>query len=193
VILHPIVEAASSGQLPDWASAGRARRAHMERVGELLDAWAAELGLGTEERGRWRAAGWLHDVLRDQDPEVLRPQVPGRFRSYPGPILHGPAAAAKLRAEGVEDDELLDAVSFHTIGDAGLGRLGRALYAADFLEPGRSSSLAWRSELRDRMPAEMDAVLLELVESRVAYLTGAGRPVLPETAAFLARLESEGQ
>jgi len=178
---HALVESAAQGRLPDWAVAGGERRAHMARVAALLGEWADALGLDVVDRMRWRAAGHLHDTLRDERPEALRPQVPERFRLLPGPLLHGPAAAERLREAGVADDELLHAIAFHTIGDAGLRGLGRALYAADFLEPGRAFLSDWRAELRARMPLELDAVLGEIVRARIENLLARGSPVLPET------------
>jgi HD superfamily phosphohydrolase YqeK len=178
---HALVAEAADGRLPPWAVAEPERRAHMGRVAELMDEWAGKLGLGSVDRVRWRAAAWLHDALRDEDPDALRALVPERFRSFPGPLLHGPAAAARLTAEGVRDQEILDAVAFHTLGDAGLGPLGRALYAADFLEPGRTFLNEWRGGLRARLPEEIDAVLVEILRARIEHLLERPSTVFPET------------
>jgi len=68
---HPPVSAAAAGRLPRWAAAGEERRAHMARVAALLEAWARDLGLGNRDILRWRAAGYLHDALRDASPRRL--------------------------------------------------------------------------------------------------------------------------
>ncbi len=162
----------------------------MARVAELLDAWAAEFGLPDGERARWRAAGWLHDALRDADPEVLRPRVPPDRQGLPGAVLHGPAAAERLRIDGVDDGEFLRAVACHTIGSHRLRRLGRALYAADFLEPGRDFEPEWRAGLRDRMPHALDDVVREIVQARIRYLVQRGIELLPDTVAFWNALAS---
>src|SRR5690606_32451701 len=159
--LHERVVDAADGRLPEWAEAGPTRRAHMDRVATLLDGWGRALGLPAQDRARWRAAGWLHDALREADPELLRPRVPDDMRALPGAALHGPAAAARLRAEGVEDEPLLDAIAYHTVGHPSLDTLGRALYVADFLEPGRTLLPEWREELRGRMPMELEDVTRE--------------------------------
>lgn len=191
--LHSIVRDASDGRLPDWAVAGPERRKHMERVAELLGAWADTLGLDAEEGARWRAAGLLHDALRDADPEALRPRVPPELAALPGSLLHGPAAAERLRVDGVEDGELLRTIAYHTVGSADFRRLGRALYAADFLEPGRPYLPDWRAELRGRMPGELDAVVLEIVRSRIRHRLDLGRSVLPRTLDFWNRLVEESR
>ena len=186
--LHPTVVRAGSGQAPGWAVAGEERRAHMERVASLLRVWAEELELSRRDVIRWTALGWLHDALRDASPEELRPRVEVGLRDLPPELLHGPAAAARLREEGVEDDDLLRAVRYHTLGHPELDRMGRALYAADFLEPGRSLLPEWRAVLRARMPHELDPVVREIVDVRVEHLLARQGSVRPETRAFQRRM-----
>ncbi|HYJ79670.1 MAG TPA: HD domain-containing protein [Longimicrobiaceae bacterium] len=183
--LAPLVRAAAEGLLPKWARASAKRRAHMERVAGLMRGWARELGLADAEVRRWAAAGWLHDALRDAEPDELRPQVPKGFRALRGKVLHGPAAAERLAGEA--DEELREAVRWHTLGSPRFRTLGRALYLADFLEPGRPfapETEAWRR----RMPHELDAVLREVVDSRVRHVERGGGAVHPETRAFHASL-----
>ncbi|HEX6751617.1 MAG TPA: HD domain-containing protein [Longimicrobium sp.] len=189
--LSPLVRDAAEGRLPDWTRAKPTRREHMARVAALMREWATELGLGDDEVARWAAAGYLHDALRDADPDELRPLVPAEFRELPGKLLHGPAAAERLAGDA--DDELLDAVRCHTLGCPRFRTLGRALYLADFLEPGRTFAPEWTEQLRRRMPREMDAVLREVVESRIGHVMRGGGTVHPETKAFHAQVEAEAR
>jgi HD superfamily phosphohydrolase YqeK len=178
------VERAARGELPAWAVVGPRRRAHIARVAALLDDWAISLGVPSEERARWQAAAWLHDALRDAPSRDLRPLCPPVVRDLPGPLLHGPAAAEKLRAEGVTDSLLLNAVAYHTVGCADFGDVGRALYLADFLEPGRGFEPLWRASLRARMPHRLEDVLREVAGARIAHLVEVGKMIRPETIAF---------
>jgi HD superfamily phosphohydrolase YqeK len=178
------VERAARGELPAWAVVGPRRRAHTARVASLLDEWAISLGVPSEERARWQAAAWLHDALRDAPSRDLRPLCPPVVRDLPGPLLHGPAAAEKLRAEGVTDSLLLNAVAYHTVGCADFGDVGRALYLADFLEPGRGFEPLWRASLRARMPHRLEDVLREVAGARIAHLVEVGKMIRPETIAF---------
>lgn len=180
--LSPLVRAAARGELPDWARASEKRRAHIARVAGLMGDWADSLGLPDDERTRWLATGWLHDVLRECPPDELRPLVPEAFRALPGKLLHGPAAAERLAGDA--DPEMLDAIRYHTLGSARFGTLGRALYLADFLEPGRRYEPEWTASLRARMPGDMDAVLREVVQARVAHVQESGSTLHPETQAF---------
>jgi 2-amino-4-hydroxy-6-hydroxymethyldihydropteridine diphosphokinase len=184
VSAHALVERAARGELPAWAEAHDARRAHMARVAALMGSWSEELGLPEMEQVRWLAVAWLHDVLRDADPEGLRRHVPRDASLLPGFLLHGPATAERLRAAGVDDEEILGAVAYHTLGHPSLGTLGKALYAADFLEPGRDLLNDWRDALRARMPEDLGDVVRELVSARIVHLVERGSPMRPETVAF---------
>jgi 2-amino-4-hydroxy-6-hydroxymethyldihydropteridine diphosphokinase len=189
--LQPAELSAARGQLPTWARTTLTRRAHIARVAALMETWARALDVGDTEVLRWAAAAWLHDSLRDEDPEVLRPNVSPEERDLPGPVLHGPAAAAHLK--GQVDPRVAAAVRYHTIGHPSLDRLGRALYLADFLEPGREFAVDWRASLTARMPHDLDDVLVEVVAARVGHLLERRNPIRPETAAFWSAIVSEGR
>ena len=190
--LHPLVEAASRGEFPDFTQAGPERRRHMSRVGELLRSWAQARGASEPEVARWAAAGYLHDTLRDADPDELRPLVDGAFVDYPGKVLHGPAASRLLAEQGVGDEGLLHAIAYHTLGSPGFTEIGLALFAADFLEPGRKMREGWRGKLRRRVPKDLEKVVKEILEARLRHLLERGRPLRAETVAFWNRM-TEGQ
>lgn len=185
----PLIVRAADGILPSWAQAGASRRRHMTRVSNLMRDWAVVRGEREPEVVRWAALGHLHDVLRDGEPGELREMLNGEFADLPGPLLHGPAAAGRLAREGVRDEGLLRAVAFHTLGHPALDTAGVALYAADFLEPGRTAQAEWRASLRRRMPGELNAVALEVAVARAKHLGDAGGNLRPETSAFLEALE----
>ncbi|TVP57321.1 MAG: HD domain-containing protein [Gemmatimonadales bacterium] len=179
-----ILRDAAEGRLPDWAVAGKSRRRHMERVAGLLDEWADARQLGAEERVRWRAAGFLHDVLREATPSDLRPRVPVQLRALSGPLLHGPAAAERLRDEGVGDEAFLRAIAFHTIGHPDFDALGQALYCADYLEPGRRDPEGWKAKRRARFPKRPDFVTFEVLRARIRTILEAERRLPDATVAF---------
>jgi HD superfamily phosphohydrolase YqeK len=181
-VLSEVVRDAARGVLPAWARAGRRRREHMGRVAGLMREWAVALGLPAGEVDRWVATGWLHDALREGSPEELRPLVAPEFRDLPAKLLHGPAAAATLN--GQADPEMREAICYHTLGSPRWGPLGRALYLADFMEPGRTFDVEYLAALRARMPGEMDRILADVVRLRVDHIRRHGGAPHPETQAF---------
>jgi 2-amino-4-hydroxy-6-hydroxymethyldihydropteridine diphosphokinase len=177
------VERAAAGELPAWACVTAGRQAHIDRVAQLMNNWARQLAPGQADL--WRAAAWLHDALRNAEPAALRHRVGAQFQDWPDALLHGPAAACQLLEEDPQTPPaLLDAVAYHTVGHPRFGLLGRALYLADFLEPGRSFSPVWRASLRARLPAGLNEIVRDVVAARIGHLLR-GRSVLrPETIDF---------
>lgn len=134
------------------------------------------------ERQRWLRAVWLHDALRDAPDDELRRWAPDAIG--PVELRHGPASAARARTEGETDPGVLDAVRYHSIGLAEWDMVGRILYCADYLEPGRKYAREWRAELADRLPAQPAAVLREVAQARVGHMVSSGRPLLEPTVRF---------
>ncbi|HEY7195011.1 MAG TPA: HD domain-containing protein [Gemmatimonadales bacterium] len=155
--------------LPDWARVTPERRAHIERVVTLLQAWADAMHVDAKERDRWLRAGWLHDALRDAP--------------FNDPRAHGPAAAERAAAAGESDHGVLDAVRHHTVGSADWDDVGRMLYLADFLEPGRDDDPE-RERLARRVPTQRDAVLREVIRRRIDWVLRSGWPLPDATVAF---------
>lgn len=170
--------------LPDWAVVRPKRLAHIERVAALMATWADERGVDQAERERWLRAAWLHDALRDEKPEKLREMVPADFGDWPGPLLHGPAVAQILREGGEADEALLLAIGYHTIGNSEFDAAGRALYLADFLEPGRTFDPVGRAVMRARMPHDEFPVLRDVLRNRMAHLISSHKKIRRETVAF---------
>jgi len=174
--------------LPAWAVVTPERIDHITRVAELASSWADEMGVPDSERNRWLRAVWLHDALRDAPEELLEAWA----ASTPGPpeLRHGPASAARAKAEGEADRGVLDAVRYHSVGLAEWDMVGRVLYCADFLEPGRDFAQHERRELAERFPDAPRKVLREVARWRVSYTVESGWILLDPTVRFWNALAS---
>ena len=159
-------------ELPAWAHVSPKRVAHIERVAALLAEWADAMGVAPIEKHRWLRAAWLHDALRDA----------------PSPdddeLAHGPMAADRAAADGERDQGVLDAVRYHSVGYAKWDDVGRMLYLADFLDPGRTFDADIRTTLAARVPAGRDAVLREVVRRRIEWVARSGWLLRQETVDF---------
>lgn len=170
---------ASSISLPEWARVAERRKAHIGRVVALLMRWADELAVADDERATWRDAGLLHDALRDAPEEELRRLSGDRHREEE--LLHGPAAANLLSEQGNSNASLLEAIRFHTVGSPHWDRAGRALYMADFLEPGRGFAKRDRAFLAHQVPHDFDGVFRQVLRARLEHALREGFTLFPET------------
>jgi 2-amino-4-hydroxy-6-hydroxymethyldihydropteridine diphosphokinase len=89
-----------------------------------------------------------------------------------------------MRREGETRQELLDAVRYHTVGSSEWGMLGRALYMADYLEPGRKFSRADREYLASQVPHDFDATFRQVLRARLEWSLREGMKLFPEAVAL---------
>jgi HD superfamily phosphohydrolase YqeK len=161
------MHAAASIDLPRWARVSPSRAEHIGRVTMLLDRWAAECSIDPAEAEAWHDAGQWHDALRDAPEAELRAIVGNA--SMATALLHGPAAALRLRADGERRASVLEAIAHHTIGHPAWERTGRALFMADYLEPGRSFARTERAFLAAQVPHDFEGTFREVVRHRLRW------------------------
>lgn len=165
--------------LPVWAVASSKRCAHIARVVALLAEWADRMTLTVEEAQAWHDAGLWHDALRDADEHTLR-TITNDVDRAPA-LLHGPAAAVLLAYEGESRIPVLDAIQWHTLGWKHWQAVGKALYMADFLEPGRPFMRAERAYLAANAPIAFDSTFRQVVQLRMEWAIREGNALAPET------------
>ncbi len=175
---------------PSWARIAEPRRAHVERVARLLGDWAQEAGTPGAESDRWLRAAYLHDALRDADPRELARLAPNAW-GVPS-LRHGPAAARRAEEHGETDWGVLAAVRYHSVGYAGWDDVGRMLYLADYLEPGRDFQREERRDLAARVPRDPRGVLRAVAVERLAWVIESGRRLITESVEFWNALVASG-
>jgi predicted HD superfamily hydrolase involved in NAD metabolism len=87
-------------------------------------------------------AALFHDMFRGASEQALNSYVRqlGLDKKYIDNInlAHGKIAAIIMKTDyDIQDDDILNAVSFHTTGRAGMSTLEKVIYLADAIEPHR--------------------------------------------------------
>ena len=117
--------------------------AHIDRVATLAGELAEQHGLD-ERRTLLAAQG--HDLLRALEPAELLRRAEARGleidpveRAEPV-LLHGPLGALELHERfGIEDEQVLHAIRWHTSGHPNFDKEAWAFFVADKLEPEKLS------------------------------------------------------
>ncbi len=151
----------------------RHRADHSRRTAEYARGLAVQYGL---DREKAYLAGLAHDIAKEkQDKEILeyarlyKPEEIHKDELNLPLLLHGRAAAGLLvRDLAWEDEEILDAVTWHITGKSDMAPLSKAVYCADFLEPGRTflSDEFRREALSGDLDSAVRTVLTSLLHHR---------------------------
>lgn len=133
---------------------------------------------------RARLAAWLHDLAREWPNEKLvqvaeKVEVPAGFGGIPK-LLHGPIAASLLFDWfGIQDDEIANAIRFHTTGRLTMTMLDKVIYLADAIEPGRTYGGVER--IRELAYTDVTRALAESIDHSLRYLLERKKPIFPLT------------
>lgn len=120
-------------------------------------------------------AGLVHDCARELDRSIQADYITeesiaaDEMTLSRKELLHGPAAVHICRkAFGIEDDEILNAVRYHTTGRENMSLLEKIIYLSDFIEPGRS--FVGVEALRGMAFKDLNKALLLAYNSSIEYL-----------------------
>lgn len=118
---------------------------------------------------------------KDLDPWVRKYGLPDVYLGHPN-LAHSKVAAAYMEQElGVTDRDLLNAVSYHTTGRAGMSTLEKILFLADSTEPGRT--FPGVDELRRLADVDLDAACAFSCRRTVKYVRERGLDLDEDTLA----------
>ncbi len=118
-------------------------------------------------------AALSHDMARCKSASELEEYIQrfGLDSRYSGCIdlAHSKIAAKLLEKEwGVEDEDVLNAVAWHTTGRPGMSLLEKIIYLADVIEPGRNHPGVER--LREVAYRDLDEACAAAMEQTIEYL-----------------------
>ena len=136
-------------------------------------------------------AGVLHDYCKYDDLssmyQVVRQyDLDNDLLSYGGEILHGPVCAALMKAKyGIEDEEVLSAIHYHTTGRQHMTKTEKLVFIADYIEPGRKTPGV--EEIRDMAynQGSLDKTIYEISKRTVLFLIDKDITVYGATIACL--------
>ena len=84
-------------------------------------------------------------------------------------ILHGPVASYILKREAIiEDEDILQAIRYHTTGHPDMDDLAKVIFIADYIEPGRKTPHI--SGLFEIASIDLDQCIVEIIDRTIRYL-----------------------
>ena len=150
-----------------------------ETAGEL----AERFGLDVEKA---RRAGLVHDSAKNYSVEEQKAFIEedgfaiDEYMQHAPALLHGPAGAFIARTiMGETDEEVLDAIRWHTIPSLTPRPLAMVLYLADMIEPGRV--FPGVKELRNLANKDLIQAFRAALVLPIQFELGKGNLVHPNT------------
>lgn len=122
-------------------------------------------------------AGLLHDCAKSMHgSELMAICEKGHLRmntaerSNPTALLHAKVGAYLAEHKyGITDDNILNAIRYHTTGRPDMSKLEKIIYIADYIEPGRKQ-LAGLEMVRRIAYQDLDWTIENILANTLAYL-----------------------
>ncbi|EON71820.1 bis(5'-nucleosyl)-tetraphosphatase (symmetrical) YqeK [Lysinibacillus sphaericus] len=155
---------------------------YIHTIGVMETAIALAKVYGEDEK-RAETAAILHDIAKYADiawmEKIVREQqLDQRLIGWGSELLHGPVGAYIAEHEfGIADEDLLNAIRFHTTGRVGMSRLEKILFVADMIEPNRQFDGVER--LRKKAQKNLDKAVSACVRHTLAFLIDTRQPIYP--------------
>lgn len=165
------------------------RYEHVERVAKCAVELAKIYGVPVE---KVEASAWLHDVAKFFDLSVMIDLTKGKYpevadkMSQSTAVLHGFAGAEFVRQNyemfGIDDEEILDGIKYHTIGSENMNMIAKIVYLADAIEEKRS----WEGveKARELAKIDLDKAIKFEIEEKLKYLLSKDSIIHPNVIKF---------
>ncbi len=148
---------------------------HSLGVMYTAQALAMRYNISIEDAG---AAGILHDLAKEmKDDELLKYcrknniYITEDEKNSPY-LLHG-RVGAHIASEKyhIKNNDILDAIIYHTTGKPAMTTLGKIIYIADFIEPGRKM-FDVLPEIRKHAFVDLDKTCALILKYTIDYISG---------------------
>lgn len=121
-------------------------------------------------------AGLFHDIAKCYDDaellskaEKIGIDISPSEREAPY-LLHGKVGAWQLYNKyGIEDEEIADAIRYHTTGRPDMTLIGKIIFTADYMEPGRRP-VPGLNEVRKMAFVDLDETVYLILLNTMEYL-----------------------
>lgn len=134
-------------------------------------------------------AGMLHDCAKCLPGHKLidiceknKIHISEAEKDNPMALLHAGVGSFLAHDKyGVDDEDILNAIRYHTTGRPNMSRLEKIIYIADYIEPGRKHA-ANLPQIRRMAFQDLDMTMVKILEDTLAYLSSADGKVDSMTA-----------
>lgn len=146
--------------------------------------WLAETYGASVEKAELAAI--FHDYAKYRPEEemrsiIMRENMPQDLLAFHPELWHAPVGAYLVRTEqGITDEDILNAIKYHTTGRAHMTLLEKIIYLADYIEPNRKP-FPGLAEVRKLAAEDLDRAVFQCTVNTISYLIKKQVPIYPDT------------
>ena len=149
---------------------------HSMSVAKLAVEMVEHLGADTQKA---YLAGVVHDIAKEMPADDLKKYCDEHgiklcsIEKNNTVLLHAPVGAELIKEYGILDEDIQNAVRYHTVGRAGMTCLEKIIYLADMIDPERTFPEA--SELRKIWREDFSLALLKAFGYSISWNVSQGK------------------
>lgn len=111
---------------------------------------------------------------------IVEQKMPKQLLQFHPELWHAPVGAYLVETEvGITDQQILDAIRYHTTGRANMTLLEKVIYLADYIEPGRR--FPGVDEVRSLAKGNLDEALFSAIKRTIQFLLNKDQLIYPDT------------
>lgn len=138
-----------------------------------------------EDEKKAEIAAIFHDYAKFRPKEemkqiIIEQHMPHDLLEHNMELWHAPVGTYLVEKEvGIKDEEILNAIKYHTSGRANMTRLEKIIYVADYIEPNRQ--FPGVEEARELAFKDLDEALIKILQNTIVFLLKKNQAIYPET------------
>lgn len=154
---------------------------HSLGVMRLAESLAKHYGIDSQKAA---LAGILHDCAKEFEPEKMRHyfdmgNVTDMLITTSPKLWHGIAGAYYAKEKYNIDNEIFDAIYYHTLSRLDMPPLTKIIYLSDNIEETRDVKLPWAKGIREKAYDDLDAALVDTINHTLKYIIEKGYTMHP--------------
>ncbi len=131
-------------------------------------------------------AAMLHDITKEKSVEWQRKMlekndVTDHYLLNVVPIMHAYTGALYVKEQfGIVDQNVLEAIKYHTIGNINMNDIAKVVYIADYIEPKRCQENV--DKIRKLVGcSSLNSIIKAIIENEMEYFRKMNKELHPDT------------
>lgn len=137
------------------------------------------------DRKKAELAAIFHDYAKFRPKEemekiIVKEGMPKQLLEFHSELWHAPVGAYLVRIEaGIHDEDILQAIRFHTTGNKNMNMLDKIVFLADYIEPGRK--FPGVEDVRKVALENLNEAVIMALRNTIKFLLDKKQLIYPDT------------